>query len=114
MNSKENKITEYKTLSQIVEQLEKCDYTTKDQLHDLKNNAAFVVLKQMAREDKEIREMLKKMNDESPLIEMEDNTVDNAVKFIFTFEEKNDDNNWQFTTQGTAELLVAYANKFLL
>lgn len=39
---------QYDTLQKIVEQLEKCDYQTKDELHDLKNNVAFLSLKRMA------------------------------------------------------------------
>ena len=38
----------FETLKQIVEQLETPNYTTKDELHDLKDNAAFKRLKQMA------------------------------------------------------------------
>lgn len=39
---------EYTTLKQIVEQLEFCNYQTKDELHDLGNNVAFVKLKEIA------------------------------------------------------------------
>lgn len=38
----------FETLNQIVEQLETPNYITKDELHDLKDNAAFKRLKQMA------------------------------------------------------------------
>jgi len=36
----------YDTLTEIVEQLEYCEYTTKDKLHDLKDNAALIKLKE--------------------------------------------------------------------
>jgi len=39
---------EYTTLKQIVEQLEFCNYQTKDELHDLENNVAFIKLKEIA------------------------------------------------------------------
>lgn len=39
---------EYKTLKEIVEQLEFCEYVTKDQLHKLEMNVAFIKLKEMA------------------------------------------------------------------
>jgi hypothetical protein len=39
---------EYKTLKEIASQLEFCEYTTLDQLHDLKMNAAFIKLKELA------------------------------------------------------------------
>ena len=38
----------YKTLQSIVDQLESGEYQTKDGLHDLKMNAAFIALKQRA------------------------------------------------------------------
>jgi hypothetical protein len=38
----------YETLQSIVDQLEFCDFTTRDTLHDLKMNAAFVALKEKA------------------------------------------------------------------
>ena len=40
----------YNTLSEIVEQLEYCNYQTKDGLHDLKDNLAFTNLKKMAQQ----------------------------------------------------------------
>ena len=39
----------YDTLTEIVEQLEYCEYTTKDKLHDLKDNAALIKLKELAK-----------------------------------------------------------------
>lgn len=41
----------YKTLTEIVEQLELCDYQTADQLHNLSMNAAFIELKLRAVEE---------------------------------------------------------------
>lgn len=38
----------YETLQSIVDQLEFCEYQTKDGLHDLRMNAAFIALKQRA------------------------------------------------------------------
>ena len=38
----------YETLQSIVDQLEFCDYNTRDALHDLKMNAAFIALKERA------------------------------------------------------------------
>ena len=38
----------YETLQSIVDQLEFCDYTTRDTIHDLKMNAAFIALKERA------------------------------------------------------------------
>jgi len=38
----------YETLQSIVDQLEYCDFTTRDTLHNLKMNAAFVALKERA------------------------------------------------------------------
>jgi hypothetical protein len=38
----------YETLQSIVDQLEFCEYQTKDGLHDLKMNAAFIALKERA------------------------------------------------------------------
>lgn len=35
----------YETLKEIIDQLEKPNYQTKDGLHDLKDNAAFIQLK---------------------------------------------------------------------
>ena len=42
---------EYKTLKEIVEQLEFCNYTTKDNNHELKFNEAFVALKKMSEDE---------------------------------------------------------------
>lgn len=41
----------YDRISKIVAQLEKCDYVTRDQLHDLKMNAAFIELKKIAESE---------------------------------------------------------------
>ena len=41
----------YDTLTKIVEQLEYCGYTTKDRLHDLKDNIAFIRLKEIAAKE---------------------------------------------------------------
>ena len=41
-----------KSLRAIILQLELCNYMTKDQLHDLKNNAAFVALKILAQNER--------------------------------------------------------------
>ena len=41
----------YETLQSIVDQLEYCDYQTKDDLHELKMNAAFIALKERAAAD---------------------------------------------------------------
>lgn len=38
----------FETLQQIVDQLEYCRYQTKDGLHDLKMNRAFIALKERA------------------------------------------------------------------
>ena len=38
----------YDTLQKIVDQLEFCNYQTKDGLHSLKDNSAFIVLKKRA------------------------------------------------------------------
>ena len=42
---------EHITLTEIVEQLEFCNYRTVDGLHDLKNNAAFISLKKLAENE---------------------------------------------------------------
>ncbi|SCY94450.1 hypothetical protein [Flavobacterium caeni] len=39
---------EYENLSDIVAQLEKCEYKTVDGLHDLKDNSAFIALKKIS------------------------------------------------------------------
>ena len=39
----------YENLRQIVEQLEKCEYQTKDGLHKLEMNKAFITLKEFAK-----------------------------------------------------------------
>jgi predicted DNA binding protein len=49
-------------LQQIIDQLEKCDYTTKDQLHDLKMNTAFIELKKMAENENSVIEQLRQMS----------------------------------------------------
>jgi len=47
----DTRMYEYKScLMRIVEQFEKCNYQTKDGLHDLKDNLAFVALKELAQE----------------------------------------------------------------
>lgn len=115
MSSTEKAITNYKTIQQIVEQLEKCDYTTKDNNHDLKNNVAFLALKRMAEEEQEIRDMLDKINMENPLIAPEDNTINEALKFILENDGNNKfDKDWSKSTMGLAKVLVAYTNKFLI
>jgi hypothetical protein len=43
--------SEFNTLTAIVNQLELCNYITADQLHDLKDNVAFISLKEMARKE---------------------------------------------------------------
>jgi len=48
----------YKTLQSIVDQLESGEYQTKDGLHDLKMNAAFIALKERAAaESSTVREI---------------------------------------------------------
>jgi len=113
MSSTEKAITSYKTIQQIVEQLEKCNYTTKDNDHDLKNNVAFLALKRMAEDEQEIRDMLDKINMETPLIAPEDNTINEALKFILDADNKFD-KNWSKNTMELAKVLVGYANKFLI
>jgi len=44
----EIEMDKYDTLKKIVEQLESCEYQSKDTLHDLKNNVAFLSLKRMS------------------------------------------------------------------
>lgn len=44
---------QYETLQSIVDQLALCEYQTKDGLHDLKNNAAFVALSERASAERE-------------------------------------------------------------
>ena len=44
----------YKSLQEIVDQLEFCDFWTHGYSHPLKMNTAFIALKERAREEKEL------------------------------------------------------------
>lgn len=44
-------LEKFNTLTSIVEQLEFCGYVTEDHLHSLKDNTAFISLKEMAKKE---------------------------------------------------------------
>jgi len=46
-------LEKFDTLTSIVEQLESCEYVTKDNHHELKMNIAFISLKEMAKKEQD-------------------------------------------------------------
>lgn len=110
-----NPTDKFKTLKEIVDHLKSCDYIIHDSQDfpkELNNDIAFKALEDMAKEDEEIRAMIKKMNEENPFIQPELNTEEAAIKFIVETDVVAGE-QWSNDTETLAQSMVKYANKFL-
>jgi len=112
MKESEEAISKYKTLQQIVDQLEKVGYNTTDGNHPIEMNVAFIALKRKAKDENEVLNILKTLNEESLLFKPEENNTEAAFNFI---EEKDRSGmDWSDNTKELSKALVEYANKFLI
>ena len=111
-----NPTEKYKTLKEIVDYLKSSEYIIHDSQDfpkELNNDVAFKALEAMAKEEEEIREMMKKINEENPFVQPELNTEEAALKFIIEMDVLTGE-AWSSDTNALAKAMVKYANKFLI